>query len=147
MSVDWADKNAVRVAVQGKREAIMDRNLDAVHIFSRTRRLGRAPNLELVKFAVLEAGCDRSIVLDLMIAAREWGHRRWNDVELDAWVARQEAKGEPKGKWLRTKLEELRAGRYPDAKTGDYVGDLLEVRDAPFRVRSLLDALTQVRRN
>jgi hypothetical protein len=145
MSVDWADKNAVRVAVQGKREAIMDRNLDAVHIFSRTRRLGRAPNLELVKFAVLEAGCDRSIVLDLMIAAREWGHRRWNDVELDAWVARQEANGESKGKWLGIKLEELRSGKYPDAKTGDYVGDLLEVRDSPFRVRSLLDPMTQVR--
>jgi hypothetical protein len=145
MSVDWADKNAIRVAVQGKREAIMDRNLDAVHIFSRTRRLGRAPNLELVKFAVFEAGCDRSIVLNLMIAAREWGHRRWNDAELDAWVVRQEAKGDPKGKWLRTKLEELRSGMYPDAKTGDYIGDLLEVRDAPFRVRSLLDPLIQVR--
>jgi hypothetical protein len=137
MSVDWADKNAVRVAVQGKRDAIMERNLDAVQIFSRARRLGRAPNLELVKFAVLEAGCDRSIVLNLMVAAREWGHRRWNDIELDAWVSRQEENGEPKGKWLRIKLEELRSGRYPDAKTGDYVGDLIEIREAPFRVRSL----------
>jgi hypothetical protein len=141
MSVDWADKSAVRAAVQGKREAIMDGNLDAVHIFSRTRRLGRAPNLELVKFAVLEAGCNRSIVLNLMTAAREWGHRKWNDVELDTWVAQQEGKGGPKGEWLKIKLEELRSGRYPDVQSGDYVGgDVLEIRDAPFRVRSLPNA-------
>jgi hypothetical protein len=134
MSVDWANKDAVRIASLGKREAIMERNLDAVHMFSRVRRLGKAPNLKLVKFAVMEAGCDRSIVLNLMTAAKEWGHRRWNDVELDAWVARQEAKGNPKGKWLRIKLDEVRYGRMPDPTTGDYRGDILEVRKSPFRV-------------
>jgi hypothetical protein len=140
-SVDWSNKDAVRLAGQGKREAIMERNLDAVHLFSRTRRLGRAPTLEIVKFAVLEAGCNRSIVLNLMVAAREWGQRQWNDIELDAWVVRQEAKGDPKGRWLRIKLEELRAGRYPDLTTGDYIGDVLNIRNSPFRVSFCLPAV------
>jgi hypothetical protein len=134
MSVDWADKAAIRTASQGKRDAIMERNLDAVHMFSRVRRLGKAPNLALVKYAVLEANCDRSIVLNLMTAAKEWGLRQWNDWELDVWIVREEAQGNPKAKWLRIKLDELRYGHMPDPKTGDYRGDILEVRKAPFRV-------------
>lgn len=37
-------------------------------------------------------------------------------------------------------MEELRRGKYPDRDMGDYVGvkDVLELRDAPFRV-SLLE--------
>jgi hypothetical protein len=134
MSVDWTDKDAIRTAQQGKRDAIMERNLDAVHTFSRVRRLGKAPNLALVKFAILDAGCDCSIVFNLMTAAREWGHRQWNDSALDAWVAQEEELGNPKAKWLRVKLDELRFGRMPDPATGDYCG-MLEVRKAPFRVR------------
>jgi hypothetical protein len=65
--------------------AILEGNLEAVYLFSRVRRLGKAPNLGLVKFAVLEGGCDRSIVFELITAGRLWGHRRWEDVELDAW--------------------------------------------------------------
>lgn len=98
MSVDWTDKDAVRIAVKGKREAILQRNLDAVHLFSRVRRLGKAPNIELVKFAVMEAGCDRSVVFDLIVAAMDWGHRRWNDVELDQWVVKKEREGDLKGR-------------------------------------------------
>lgn len=140
ISVDWTDKDAVRIAVKGKREAILQRNLDAVHLFSRVRRLGKAPNIELVKFAVMEAGCDRSVVFDLIVAAMDWGHRRWNDVELDQWVVKKEREGDLKGRWLRVKLEELRRGKHPDRDMGDYVGvkDVLELRDAPFRV-SLLE--------
>jgi hypothetical protein len=134
MSIDWTDRDAIRTARQGKRDAIMERDLDAVHMFSRVRRLGKAPDLALVKYAVLEAGCDRSIVLNLMTAAKEWGHRQWQDLELDAWIAREEAKGNPKAKWLKIKLDELRFGRMPDPTTGDYRGDILEVRKAPFRV-------------
>jgi hypothetical protein len=92
------------------------------------RRLAKAPNLDLVKFAVIEGGCDRSIVLELMTAAREWGHRRWVDVELDAWVVQEGARGNPKARWLRIKLDELRFGKFPDPKTGDYVGDCLIVK-------------------
>lgn len=128
-SVDWASRASVRLSTLAKREAILERNLEAVHLLSRTRRLAKAPNLELVKFAVIQGGCDRSIVLELMIAAREWGHRRWGDVELDAWVAREAAKGNPKARWLRLKLDDLRFGRFPDPKTGDYVGDCLVLKE------------------
>jgi hypothetical protein len=127
-SVDWANKESVRLSILAKREAILERNLEAVHLLSGTRRLAKAPNLELVKFAVIEGGCDRSIVLELMTAAREWGHRRWADVELDAWVAREAAQGSLKARWLRIKLDELRYGKFPDPKTGDYVGDYLVVK-------------------
>ncbi|KIV99914.1 uncharacterized protein PV09_08441 [Verruconis gallopava] len=127
-SVDWASKESVRLSTAAKVEAILERNFEAVHLLSRNRRLAKAPNLELVKFAVIEGGCDRSIVFELMTAARQWGLRRWVDVELDAWVAREIAKGNPKARWLRLKLEELRFGNYPDPKTGDYAGDGLMVK-------------------
>lgn len=134
MSVDWANNESVRIAGRGKREAIMERNLDAVHMFSRARRLGKAPTLNLIKFAVIEGGCDRSIVFNLMTAAKEWGLRRWNDPELDAWIVRQEVEGNRKGSWMRVKLDEVRYGRMPDASTGDCEGELLEVKVSPFRV-------------
>jgi len=127
-SIDWANPSSVRLSVLAKRQAILDRNLDAVHLISHSRRLSKAPTMELVRFAVLEGGCDRSIVLELMSAARAWGHRRWEDVELDAWVARERARGNPKGKWLGVKLVELRSGLYPNSATGDYDGDRLVVK-------------------
>lgn len=127
-SVDWADFESVRLSTLAKRQAILDRNLDAVHLFSRVRRLAKAPTLDMVKFAVLEGGCERSIVLELMTAARAWGHRRWEDMELDAWVAQERAKGNLKAKWLGLKLMELRSGEYPDPDTGNYEGDQLVVK-------------------
>jgi hypothetical protein len=134
MSVDWANIESVRIVAQGKREAIMERNLDAVHMFARARRLGKAPTLGLIKFAVIEGGCDRSIVVDLMTAAKEWGLRRWNDPELDAWVVQQEQKGNRKGSWLRVKLDEVRYGKMPDASSGDCEGEVIQVKMSPFRV-------------
>lgn len=127
-SVDWARPESVRLSTFAKRHAILDRNLEAVHLFSQSRRLAKAPTLDLVRFAVLEGGCNRSVVLELMIAARAWGLRNWENVELDAWVARETARGNPKGKWLGLKLVELRCGRYPDAGSGDYQGDRLVVK-------------------
>ena len=49
-------------------------------------------------------------------------------MELDAWIAQETAKGNPKARWLNIKLVELRSGRYPSPNTGDYVGDRLEVK-------------------
>ena len=129
-SVDWADYHSVQLSAMAKRQAILDRNLDAVHLFSRVRRLAKAPNLGLVKLAVLEGGCERSIVLELMTTARAWGHRRWEDVELDAWIARERAKGNPKARWLGLKLFELRRGGYANPNSGDYDGDKLVVKRA-----------------
>jgi len=133
MSIDRADKEAIRIAARGRLEAIRDGDPDIAYLFSHTRRLGSAISLNLIKFAVTEGDCDRSIVYDLMISAKETKLNRWNDVELDAWIARQEAIGNPKGKWLKKKLEELRTGRWPDAESANYMrSDTLRIPSATF---------------
>ncbi|KAF1962312.1 hypothetical protein CC80DRAFT_159028 [Byssothecium circinans] len=109
-TVDWADEDVRRMALEGKQEAILQGNLEVVEIFNHNRRLGRAPTLTSVRFAVIEAGCNRSIVYDTMATARAWGLKgnAWNSNGLDAWCAERTASGDPKGAWLQTKLQELR---------------------------------------
>lgn len=137
MSIDRADKEAIRIATRGRREAIRDRNYDAVWLFGRSRRLGNAVTLDLIKFAVIDCDCDRTIVFDLMVAAKGSRWSRWNDLELDAWVARKEAAGNPKGKWLKKKLEELRSGQWPDLETANYEAfDILRVCPITLRLVS-----------
>ncbi|KAI9866912.1 MAG: hypothetical protein M1823_009144, partial [Watsoniomyces obsoletus] len=49
-----------------------------------------------------------------MYAAQRWGSGiSWECVELDAWCAQRMKNGDPKGLWLKTKLEELRAPSRP----------------------------------
>lgn len=141
MTVDWADYETRRLALDGKREAILTNNLEVVELFNHNRRLGKAPGLEQIRFAVIEAGCDRSIVYDTMATARTWGLRgdSWNCEKLDKWCDDAIAANNPKGKWLQLKLKELRttystgnniwangAGErsaihgYMHPKTGDY---------------------------
>jgi len=128
MSIDRADREAIRTATRGRREAIRDRKYDVSYLFAHSRRLGNAVTLELIKFAIIDCNCDRSIVFDLMIAAKESKWSWWNDVELDAWVARQEAAGNPKGRWLKVKLEELRGGQWPKLETANYeAADVLQI--------------------
>ena len=85
MTVDWADQGTRTLVLEGKGEAMLTRNLEIVQLFNHNRRLGRAPNLDTVRFAVLEGGCDRSIVYDTMAAARMWNLREdgWKDEKLD----------------------------------------------------------------
>lgn len=111
MTVDWADSDVRKMALEGKREAILERNLEVVELFNHNRRLGKAPGMATVRFAVMEAGCDRSIVYDIMATARTWGLRgdSWECPELDAWCDERIKSGDPKGKWLQLKLQELRA--------------------------------------
>ncbi|KAF2269773.1 hypothetical protein CC78DRAFT_528941 [Lojkania enalia] len=110
MTVDWASPETRRLALEGKKEAILDRNLEVVELFNHNRRLGKAPNMDMVRFAVMEAGCDRSIVYDTMAMAREWGLRgdSWKCNKLDTWCEAKLEQGDPKGKWLQLKLKELR---------------------------------------
>ncbi|KAF2275741.1 uncharacterized protein EI97DRAFT_434148 [Westerdykella ornata] len=111
MTVNWGDPHTRATILQGRREAVLERNLDAVELFNHNRRLGKPPNLDLVRFAVIDGGCDRSIVYDTMNVAREWGLRysRWNCSILDDWCAEAIEAGNPKGRWLQLKLLELRA--------------------------------------
>ena len=117
MTVDWADAEVRKTALEGKKEAIMEKNLEVVEMFNHNRRLGKTPGLPMVRFAIMEAGCDRSLVYDIMATARAWGLRSvgWECAELDAWCNDRIEAGDPKGKWLQLKLQELRAQEGPAA--------------------------------
>lgn len=131
MTVDWADRSIRQLTLQGKKDAILSRNYDAVDLFNHNRRLGKPPTMEMVRFAVIEGGCDRTIVYDIMATARMWGYRYWEDSALDEWVQKAVEEGNPKGPWLRLKLKELRMmNGYMGVYTGDYTrdGDVLDVR-------------------
>jgi hypothetical protein len=112
MTVDWRDDGVRRIALQGRREAVLEKSLEAVELFNHVRRLGRAPSLETIRFAVLEAGCERSIVYDTLLAAHAGGMRgdAWKCAVLDEWCAERIAAQDSRGKWLREKLEVLRSG-------------------------------------
>ncbi|KAH7355983.1 hypothetical protein BKA66DRAFT_255203 [Pyrenochaeta sp. MPI-SDFR-AT-0127] len=110
MSVDWSDPEARQAAIDGRMQAMLERNLEAVELFNHNRKLGKVANLSTVRYAVIEAGCDRSIVYDTLFTANMWGTRgvSWESVELDKWCEDRIKEGDPKGQWLRIKLEELR---------------------------------------
>lgn len=110
MSVDWSDPEARQAAINGRRQAMLEKNLEAVELFNHNRRLGKVASVSTVRFAVLEADCDRSIVYDTLFTANMWGTRgrSWDCEELDKWCKDRIKKGDPKGTWLKTKLEELR---------------------------------------
>jgi hypothetical protein len=120
MTVDW------ELVLQGRTEAIMQRRLDVIELFNNNRRLGKAPTLAHVRFAVVEGGCDRSIVFDTLKAAYRWGYHKpgwnWESEALDQWCEEAIKAENPKGKWLQLKLKELRRGSYLvlHPKTGDY---------------------------
>ncbi len=110
MTVDWNDPEARKTALKGREQAMLEQNLEAVELFNHNRRLGKVANDSTLRFAVLKAGCDRSIVYDILLTASMWGThgQAWECPELDRWCQEAAERGDPKGKWLRTKLEELR---------------------------------------
>lgn len=114
MTVDWHDPETRQVAIDGRMQAFRDGNLEAVELFNHNRRLGRNATLSHVRYAVLKGGCNRSIVYDTMLAASTWGNATsWECSELDNWCESQISSGDPKGRWLKTKLEELRVTSHP----------------------------------
>ena len=118
MTVDWRNPETAQMAINGRKQAMLDGNLAAVELFNHNRRLGPAANLETLRFAVLEAGCDRSIVYDTLLAANMWsisGITRYS-AELYEWCDSRTLHGDPKGNWLRKKLEESRVLRNRDIK-------------------------------
>jgi hypothetical protein len=133
MSVCWQDADVRQTAIAGRIQAIKEQNVEAVELFNHNRRLGKVADLPMVRFAVLEGGCNRSIVYDLLSTASMWGTViSWECDELDAWCQERIKANDPKGKWLETKLKELRIdrqlrkGHLPDdrldSKAGDYHG-------------------------
>jgi hypothetical protein len=102
------DPEALQAAVEERKQATLERNLEAVELFNHNRRLGRAADLDTVRFAVIEAGCDRSVVYDTLLAANLWNTSRKSrhSSELHGWCEAKTAHGDPRGAWLQKKLEE-----------------------------------------
>ncbi|KAH8722601.1 hypothetical protein GQ44DRAFT_354574 [Phaeosphaeriaceae sp. PMI808] len=114
MTVDWKDPDALAAAKLGRMQAIREGNLEAVELFNHNRRLGKIATIQMINIAVIEAGCNRSIVYDLIFTASMWGIGiDWTCPELETWCQDRIRKGDPKGQWLRIKLEELRAPSRP----------------------------------
>jgi hypothetical protein len=125
MTIDWGDDAVREVARSGRRDAVLEGNLEAVELFNHVRRLGRAPSLDTIRFAVLEAGCEPSIVFDTLRAAHAGGIRgeTWNCAVLDGWCAERIAAQDGRGTWLRDKLELLRSGGDMSSLTKEASGD------------------------
>lgn len=139
MTVDWHDEQVRSIAIEGRSEAMREKNLEVVELFNHNRRLGKFSTLSMVEYAVLECGCDRSIVYDTMATASTLSTiSSWFSTKLDEWCEQRSMEGNLKGAWLKTKLEELRATSHPgngdrlrykqmpdgvlDSRTGDYDG-------------------------
>ncbi|KAI4952353.1 hypothetical protein J4E91_002822 [Alternaria rosae] len=108
MSIDWMDSDTARAAITARKRAILERNLEAVELFNHNRRLGRPADLDTVRFTVTEAGCDRSIVYDTLLASNMWHGLKpaRHCAELHKWCDSQELETNPKRPWLRKKLLE-----------------------------------------
>ncbi|KAF2867584.1 hypothetical protein BDV95DRAFT_169851 [Massariosphaeria phaeospora] len=133
MSVDWADAEVKRIVVQARREALLGHNLEVVELFNHNRRLGRPVDGQMVKMAVVEGGCDRSIVWDCLEALKAVGSRQLPadiEAELEQWCDDRIREGSPKGEWLRMKMTKLRKGRL-SVQDGEYEveGDKLVVHN------------------
>jgi hypothetical protein len=169
MSVDWEDEKCRTLVLEARRDAVLRGNLEVVELFNHNRRLGKAPNVEMVRFAVFEGGCDRSVVYDTMAAARIWNLRgdAWRDEELDNWCEERIKNGDPKGAWFKLKLEELRTVKAPGddtaievdgvkvkpgqmhPKTGNYddvEGDKLVIRSLKWNQVSIAISLIRCQR-
>jgi hypothetical protein len=130
MTVDWSDGEIRQIAIDGRLQAMREQNLEAVELFNHNRRLGKFATLSTVRLAVMESGCDRSIVHDTMSTAAKWGTANsWNCVELDKWCEERINFGDPKGQWLKTRLEEVRA---TDRSEFSYQGDGTGYRSYPI---------------
>ncbi|PVH93829.1 hypothetical protein DM02DRAFT_619040 [Periconia macrospinosa] len=109
MTVDWANEEMRQIVLQSRKGAILQGNLEAVELFNHNRRLGKAPDIASIHFAVLEAGCNRSIVFDMLATAHRWGKcEGWARDELDDWCEARIEAGDPKGRWLQQKIQGLR---------------------------------------
>ena len=110
MTVDWKDPETRQLVIQGRRQALLEGNLEAVELFNHNRRLGRPPTLETVHSAVMEAGCNPSIVYDTLRTAYRWSSHidAWDYVVLDQWCDQRIQENDIKGLWLREILQALR---------------------------------------
>lgn len=107
MSVDWKDPESRVLAVQGRRQAFLENNLEAVELFNHNRRLGRPPTMDTLYFAVKDAGCSRSIIYDTLRSIYVWTTRKetLDHAPLLQWCDERIWENDTKGVWLRGVLQ------------------------------------------
>ncbi len=128
MTVDWRDPEMYQLAKEGRRQAFLENNLEAVELFNNNRRLGKPPTLETVRFAVTQANCNRSIIYDTLRSTYRWSSSRetWNNEDLYQWCDERIWNNDIKGVWLRGMLEALNHGElgtYDKTKERDILFD------------------------
>nr|POE59157.1 hypothetical protein CFP56_24427 [Quercus suber] len=89
------------VAYEGLFEAIAEAHVYAVETLL---DLGVTPTTEMLRRAVVEAGCDKEIVLQLIKASHETGRIDFLDPVLWSWAHRAQANGDERGAWLMALL-------------------------------------------
>jgi hypothetical protein len=120
MTVDWRDLESHTLAIQGRRQAFLENNLEAVELFNHNRRLGRPPTLETIHFAAKEASCSRSIIYDTVRSVYVWSSRSdtWDHSPLIQWCDERIWDNDAKGKWLRGVLQSLIHSRSDSLQSG-----------------------------
>lgn len=113
MTIDWRDSETCRVVSEGRRQAFLENNLEAVQLFNNNRRLGRPPTMETVRFAVADAGCSRSIVYDTLRSAYRSNpaNDKWDFTALYQWCDQRIWNNDIRGVWLRGILQALHYAR------------------------------------
>ncbi|KAJ4984975.1 hypothetical protein SVAN01_09497 [Stagonosporopsis vannaccii] len=109
MTVDWRDPETSQVVKAGRRRAFLENNLEAVELFNSNRRLGRPPSLEIVRYAVAEASCTRSVIYDTLRSAYRWSSQgdTWDYSTLYQWCDQHIWDNDVRGVWLRGMLQVL----------------------------------------
>ncbi|KAI9823453.1 MAG: hypothetical protein M1832_002464 [Thelocarpon impressellum] len=86
--IDWLGSTTGEIASASLREAVLGRDVEAVDYLTRIE-LGLHIGHELLRLAVLDAGCEQAIVHDLIERGADpipgWSTIRWDDAELWAW--------------------------------------------------------------
>ncbi|KAH6625529.1 hypothetical protein C7974DRAFT_202520 [Boeremia exigua] len=111
MTIDWRDQETSRLAMEGRRQAFLENNLEAVELFNNNRRLGKPPTLETVRFALAEAKCSRSIIYDTLRSVFRWNspNDTWDYSTLHQWCDQHIRVDDIRGLWLKGMLRILHA--------------------------------------
>lgn len=132
MTVNWRDHDTYRIVKEGRRQAFLENNLEAVELFNKSRRLGRPPTLETVRFAAADADCDRSVIYDTLRCAYRWKPSSdiWDYSTLYEWCDQRIWENDIKGVWLRGVLQVLHhadLGNFDKSKDRDALfNDIVE---------------------
>lgn len=115
VSVDWEQSSRGEIATQGLEQAIAERKLKAVASLL-SPAVGVVPTGAIVRSAIIDHGCDETIVFYLLNAAlraqilsraeaRMLTDFNFRDPSLWSWAGRMRNNGNRKGAWLTAALK------------------------------------------